>query len=256
MSALIRPVVGIIILLAVWQIIVLSAIVPRAYFPPPIEVAEAAQDLIRRGELLPAIVITLGRALAGLTGAVVLGISIALVSTRYTLVGRAIAPIADLFRSLPPAAITPISIFFLGLGWKLYAFILVFTCFWSIYMNALAALNAVPNQQLATARIYGYDGWECLLRVQLPAALPDTFIGIRLAASVALIAAIVAEMLAGRDGLGYLMSSAAFSLRIPDTFVGFVAVMLLGLLLNHVVVVLRRIVIGWHVTMTRFHGES
>jgi ABC-type nitrate/sulfonate/bicarbonate transport system permease component len=256
MTPILRPALGILILLAVWQLVVLSALVPRAYFPAPAEVAEAAQDLMRRGELLPAIAITLGRAFAGLIGAIILGLGVALVSVRYDLVGRAIAPIADLFRSLPPAAITPISIFFLGLGWKLYAFILVFTCFWSVYLNALDALRSVPNQQLATARIYGYDGWSRLLRVQLPAALPHTFIGIRLAASVALIAAIVAEMLAGRDGLGYLMSSAAFSLRIPDTFVGFAAVMLLGLLLNQFVVVLRRMTVGWHETMTAFNGGS
>lgn len=255
MNALVRPILGILILLATWQMVVISQIVPSAYFPAPREVAEAAQDLTRRGELFPAIAITLVRALAGLGGAIVLGLLIALVSTRYPLIGRAIAPVADLFRSLPPAAITPISIFFLGLGWKLYAFILVFTCFWSVYVNALDALNSVPSQQLATARTFGYDGWDRLLQVQLPAALPSTFIGIRLTASIALIAAIVAEMLAGRDGLGYLMSSAAFSLRIPDTFVGLTAVMLLGLLLNQVVVLLRRLCVGWHETMTRFNGE-
>jgi ABC-type nitrate/sulfonate/bicarbonate transport system permease component len=255
MTAVLRPALGILILLAVWQVVVLCEFVPRTYFPAPVDVAEATQDLLRRGELVPAIAITASRALAGLISAVILGLLIAVVSVRYQLIGRAIAPVADLFRSLPPAAITPMSIFFLGLGWKLYAFILVFTCFWSVYLNALAALNSVPAQQLATARIYGYDGWDRLLRVQLPAALPSTFIGIRLAASVALIAAIVAEMLAGRDGLGYLMSSAAFSLRIPDTFVGFVAVMLLGVGLNHGVVMLRRVTVGWHETMTKFNGE-
>jgi ABC-type nitrate/sulfonate/bicarbonate transport system permease component len=244
-----RYAVGIAILLAVWQLLVARGMVPAQYFPPPLDVAVATVDLTRRGELLPAIAITTGRAAAGLIGATVLGIALALVATRFSLLGRALAPVADLFRSLPPAAITPISIFFLGLGWKLYAFILIFTCFWPVFLNAFAALNAVPNQQLASARTYGYDGWSLLLSVQLPAALPDTFIGIRLAAAIALIAAIAAEMLAGRDGLGYLMSSAAFSMRIPDTFVGLAAVMLLGLLLNEAVVAARRIIIGWHDAM-------
>jgi ABC-type nitrate/sulfonate/bicarbonate transport system permease component len=200
--------------------------------------------------------VTLGRAVAGLAGAIVLGLAVAMLSARYRPIGQALAPLADLFRSLPPAAITPISIFFLGLGWKLYAFILVFTCFWPIYLNAEAAMRAVPGQQLASARIYGFSGWPLLLRVQLPAALPDTFIGIRLAAAVALIAAIVAEMLAGRDGLGYLMSSAAFSMRIPDTFVGLAAVMGLGIVLNRIVVALRQFSIGWHETMTASNREG
>jgi ABC-type nitrate/sulfonate/bicarbonate transport system permease component len=242
-------------LIAIWQTVVWSGLVPEEYFPGPTAVAAAFADSIRRGEITGAVALTFGRALAGLAGAIVFGLTLAVLSARYALIGRAIGPVADLFRSLPPAAITPISIFFLGLGWKLYAFILIFACFWPIYLNALAALEAVPKQQLATAQIFGYAGWSRMLSVQLPAALPDTFIGIRLASGVALIAAIVAEMLAGRDGLGYLMSSAAFSLRIPDTFMGLAAAMTCGLVMNQIVVLARRSVIGWHQEMTHQQGE-
>ena len=249
-AKLVRGVTAIALLLGLWQAVVALQLVPAEYFPGPLEVAQAFAQSIARGEITKAVALTFSRAVAGLVGAVAFGLALAVVSARYEVIGRAFAPIADLFRSLPPAAITPVSIFFLGLGWKLYAFILIFACFWPVYLNAYAALLAVPKQQLATARVYGYDGWSRMLRVQLPAALPDTFIGIRLASAVALIASIVAEMLAGRDGLGYLMSSAAFSLRIPDTFVGLIATMLLGLVMNQVVVIARRAVIGWHETMT------
>jgi ABC-type nitrate/sulfonate/bicarbonate transport system permease component len=245
-----RALVGMLVLVLMWQGVSWLALVPATYFPPPMTVADAFVDSVRRGEITRAVALTFGRALAGLLGAIVFGLTLAVVATRYTVFGRAITPVAELFRSLPPAAITPLSIFFLGLGWKLYAFILIFACFWPIYLNAFAALNAVPKQQLATARVFGHTGWGQMLRVQLPAALPDTFIGIRLAAAVALVAAIVAEMLAGRDGLGYLMSDAAFSLRIPDTFVGLVAAMACGVVMNLLVLAARRGLIGWHETMT------
>ena len=250
MIQLARSLFAILALIGIWFAVARLELVPAEYFPGPVVVAEAFADSLRRGEITKAIVLTFSRALAGLAGAIVFGLSLAVISTRYAIIGRAFAPVADLFRSLPPAAITPVSIFFLGLGWQLYAFILIFACFWPVYLNAYAALNAVPMQQLATARVYGYEGWSRMLRVQLPAAMPDTFIGIRLASAVALIASIVAEMLAGRDGLGYLMSSAAFSLRIPDTFVGLIAAMGLGLVMNQIVVLARRTIIGWHETMT------
>lgn len=256
MNALARSALGMTIIVVIWQCVTLLRLVPAQYFPPPLDVVDAARELARRGDLWPAIAITGARALAELAGAIVVGLSLALVATRYSIIGRAIGPVADLFRSLPPAAITPIGIFFLGLGWQLYAFILILNCFWPIFLSATAAMNAVPNQQLAVARTYGNDGWPLLLHVQLPAALPECFIGIRLAAAIALIAAIVAEMLAGRDGLGYLMSSAAFSLRIPDTFVGLAAVMFLGVLTNQLVVTARRFVIGWHETLTGSFEES
>ena len=250
MLPVLRSLSGVAVLLAVWQTVAWMELVPAAYFPAPLAVLDAFVVSVRRGEITKAVALTFGRALAGLAAAIVFGIAVAVLSSRYRLFGRALTPIADLFRSLPPAAITPISIFFLGLGWQLYAFILIFTCFWPVYLNALAALNAVPHQVLATARVYGYEGWARMLRVQLPAALPDTFIGIRLAAATALIAAIVAEMLAGRDGLGYLMSDAAFTLRIPDTFVGLIAAMTCGIVMNQIVMAARHRLIGWHETRT------
>ncbi len=250
MAALLRPLVAVLVLLAVWQGVVWSGVAPVDYFPPPSVVAQALAEQVASGEITRATAVTFGRAVAGLLPAIALGLAMAVLATRYRLIGRAFAPLADLFRSLPPAAITPISIFFLGLGWKLYAFILIFACVWPVYINAYAALNAVANQQLASARVFGYEGWAQMLRVQVPAALPDTFIGIRTASGIALIAAIVAEMLAGRDGLGFLMSDAAFSLRIPDTFVGLIAAMGCGLAMNGLVVGARRLVIGWHDGMT------
>lgn len=237
-------------LLALWQLVAWLRLVPEAYFPPPFALLESIADLTRRGELWPAIAVTFARACIGLAASIAAGLALAMLAARYRMLGRALTPVADLLRSLPPAAITPISIFFLGLGWKLYAFILIFACIWPIFLNAHAALDAVANQQLATARVYGYEGWTRMLRVQLPAALPDTFIGIRLAAAVALIAEIAAEMLAGRDGLGHLMSDAAFSLRIPDTFVGLVAAIILGVAMNLIVVASRHLLVGWHATMT------
>ena len=233
-----------------WQAVAMAGFAPREYFPTPLDVVEAGRVSVRRGEITTALALTFGRALAGLLGAIALGLLVAIVSTRFALIGRALAPLADLFRALPPAAITPLSIFFLGLGWQLYTFILVFSCFWPVYMSAHAALNAVPRQQLASARVYGYEGWSRMLRVQVPAALPETFIGIRLAAAVSLVAAIVAEMLAGRNGLGYLMSDAAFTLRIPDTFLGLAAAMFAGVVMNQLVLLARRMVIGWHEQMT------
>jgi ABC-type nitrate/sulfonate/bicarbonate transport system permease component len=241
-----KPILAVLFLIFIWELIVWSGWIAPEYFPGPVAVAHAFSDLIASGEIIPAVLVTFARSLLGLCGSVALGLGLAIIGTQVPIIGRAFSPIADLFRALPPAAITPISIFFLGLGWQLYAFIMLFACFWPVYLNAQAALNAVSREQLATARVFGYDGWTRLSLVQIPAALPDAFVGIRLAASISLIAAIVAEMLAGRDGLGFLMSDAAFTLRIPDTFVCLVAAMLLGLVMNSIVLVARRVAIGWH----------
>ena len=167
-------------------------------------------------------------------------------TARYRIARRAFEPIAEFLRPLPPAAITPLAIFFfLGLGWKLYAFILVFACFWPVYLNAAQAIAATPSVQIETARTFGYGRWATLLKVRL-AALPTIFTGLRLAASIALIATIAAEMIAGRDGLGFYLMDAGMTLRVPETFAGLVAAMMAGLLMSGLVLLLRNSALRWH----------
>lgn len=238
-----------------WEAVAWAGFVPAEYFPPPHEVALVLGRTLASGELSAAWALTFARALAGLAGATAIALAVALLTARYPLARRAFDPVAEFFRPLPPAALVPVSIFFLGLGWKLYAFILVFTCFWPVYLNAAAGLAAVPRVQLATAASFGYREWALLVSVRLPAALPEVFIGVRLAAAVSLIATFVAEMLAGRDGLGFTMAEAAFTLRIPETFACLVVAMVSGIAMNALVVAARRAACGWHERLAALHPE-
>ena len=102
---------------------------------------------------------------------------------------------------------------------------------------------------LNTGRMFGLNNWQLLWQVKLPAALPEIFTGIRYAATISLIAVIVAEMLAGRDGIGFMIFKKAFALRTPEVFGLMFLVALNGVLLNGLVSLLRRGLTGWHIKM-------
>ena len=232
-----------------WEIVARSGVVPAEYFPTPIVIAGTIAEEIARGELPRAFLVTFARALLGAAAGVSLALAAALLTARYRIAQRAFEPVAELLRPLPPAAITPLAIFFLGLGWKLYAFILIFACFWPVYLNATQALAATSNVQIETARTFGYGRWETLWRVRLPSGLPTIFTGVRMAASIGLIAAIAAEMIAGRDGLGFYLMDAGLTLRVSETFAGLVFAMAAGLLMNGLVLALRKGALRWHEQM-------
>lgn len=255
MQRLLRLLASVAGALALWEFVAWIEVVPAEYFPPPREVAAALWRTMASGELALAWSLTFARALGGLALATVAAVGAALLTARYPLARRAFEPVAELFRPLPPAALVPVSIFFLGLGWKLYVFILLFACFWPIYLNASAALASVARVQLATGESFGYRPWSLLLSVQLPAALPEIYIGIRLAAAVALIATFVAEMLAGRDGMGFFLVEAAFTLRIPEMFASLFMAMLSGILINQIVLWARRATCGWQERLAALHPE-
>jgi ABC-type nitrate/sulfonate/bicarbonate transport system permease component len=141
------------------------------------------------------------------------------------------------------------AVFTLGLGIKLYAFVIILVTVWPPYLNGLAALSSVSKVQLETGRMLGCGKGDLLLRIKLPAAMPEIFTGIRYAATISLIAVIVSEMLAGRDGIGFMIFKKAFALRTPEVFALMFVVALNGVLLNLLVNVARRLLTGWHIRM-------
>jgi len=155
-----------------------------------------------------------------------------------------------LLRPMPPAAIIPISVFAIGFGLKLYLFTIVFAALWPVYFNTVAAFSGTSEVLLRTGRAFGCSRPALIARVVLPNALPQIFIGIRIAAAISLLVSVVTDMFAGQDGLGYLLFERAFALRIPDVFALTLLCGLDGMAFNEMVLILRRLVIGWHVRMT------
>lgn len=237
------------ILLGLWQIVYLLGAVPERYFPSIPRIGQALAGMASSGELLAGEWRTFSRASIGLTGASIIGVALAILSDLSPVFGRGFRHISDMLQPIPPAAFVPMAVFTLGLGIKLYAFVIILVTVWPPYLNGAAALSSVSRVQLDTGRMLGCSKWDLLWRIKLPAAMPEIFAGIRYAATISLIAVIVSEMLAGRDGLGFMIFKKAFAIRTPEVFALMFLVGVNGVALNGLVNVLRRIVTGWHVGM-------
>lgn len=255
MNAGAKRLASVALVLLSWEAVARSGIVPRAYFPPVIDILSAGATMIGTGELLNAEFQTLARALGGLLLTVALGLGSALVAARFRLVARAIAPIVEVMRSIPPAALVPLAIFALGLTPVLFIGIIVFAGFSTVYLTALHGINSTEPVQVNVARTLGYSRLQTLFVVQLPAAWPSVFTGIRVAAGSALIASIASEMLAGKDGLGFLLFDTAFSLRTSEMYSVMLVAALNGILFNAIVMASRRPFADWQDRLSRI-GET
>jgi len=237
------------LVLGSWQVIFALGVVPEKYFPSIPTIAVAFWQMLTDGTVISAWATTFLRALIGLVGAAVLGIALAILSDLSPVLSRGIRYVSDVLQPIPPAAFVPMAVFMLGLGTKLYAFVIILVTVWPPYLNGVAALAGVGPVQLNTGRMFGLSNWGLLWRVKLPAALPEIFTGIRYAATISLIAVIVSEMLAGRDGIGFMIFKKAFALRTPEVFGLMFLVAINGVLLNGLVNLLRRRLTGWHIGM-------
>jgi ABC-type nitrate/sulfonate/bicarbonate transport system permease component len=237
------------LVLGSWQIVYSLGVVPEKYFPSIVTIATAFWHMLTDGAVISAWATTFLRALIGLVGAAVLGILLAILSDLSPVLSRGIRYISDVLQPLPPAAFVPMAVFMLGLGTKLYAFVIILVTIWPPYLNGVAALAGVGPVQLNTGRMFGLTNWGLLWQVKLPSALPEIFTGIRYAATISLIAVIVSEMLAGRDGIGFIIFKKAFAMRTPEVFGLMFLFAINGVLLNGFVNLLRRGMTGWHIRM-------
>jgi NitT/TauT family transport system permease protein len=245
-----RKIGGLFAFLCVWEVVSRSGFVPSDYLPPVTAIVVAMVEELRSPDFLGQLLTTWGRTLCGLVIAIVLGLCLAILSGSSSFIRRMLAPFADMLRVLPPPAIVPISIFIFGLGPQLYLFIIASSALWPVYINAANALSAPEPVQVASAVSMGYNDQEILLKVRLPAAMPEIFTGIRLGAGIALLAAVASEMLAASSGLGALLFDAGFTLRVKDMFAVMFFVGISGVLLNAGVAIIRGWVIGWHIGLS------
>lgn len=244
-----RVPICVVLVLGSWQLVYALGAVPEKYFPSIPTIAAAFWQMLTDGVVISAWATTFLRALIGLVGAAVLGVALAIISDLSPVLSRGIRYISDVLQPIPPAAFVPMAVFMLGLGTKLYAFVIILVTVWPPYLNGVAALAGVGPVQLSTGRMFGLSNRGLLWRVKLPAALPEIFTGIRYAATISLIAVIVSEMLAGRDGIGFMIFKKAFALRTPEVFGLMFLVAINGVLLNGFVNLLRKGVTGWHIRM-------
>ena len=233
-----------------WQSAYWLHAAPEKYFPSLPRIGTAFLDMLRNGDLVGGESATFTRALLGLVVASVIGAALAVLSDTWPVFGRGFRYISDVLQPIPPAAFVPMAVFSLGLGVKLYAFVIILVTVWPPYINGVAALSSVSPVQIDTGRMLGCGKWELLWRIKWPAALPEIFAGIRYAATLSLIAVIVSEMLAGRDGLGFMIFKKAFALRTPEVFALMFLVGVNGMILNGLVFAARLCATGWHMRMT------
>lgn len=247
MNNLFRRLAGLVLFLAVWEVVSRSGLVLQDYFPPVSAIVQAMAEELRSPKFIENLLTTWSRTMAGLAIAIALGIGLAVIAARSWILRRMLSPFVDMLRVLPPPAIVPLSIFIFGIGTKLYIFIVAFAAIWPIYINAVNAIAAPEPVLINTARSMGYGRNEILLRVRLPAALPEIFTGIRIGSGLALLGAVAAEMIAASSGLGAALYDAGFTLRITDMFALMFFIGLSGILLNGLVTLARRWLIGWHI---------
>ena len=227
-----------IFLLIVWYVLAARKVFPESAFPSPMDVVKGFTE---EKHLFDDIIASLYRVSIGFVIAVALGIPLGLLMGLRMHARLAFLPAVNFFRSLSPLAWIPFAITWFGLGDKPSIFLIFMAAFFPIVLAAAAAVAGIPAVIFRVADDYEFRGIERLIQVILPAILPEVITSLRVTAGLSWVVVVAAEMVAGRDGLGFLIWDARNQLRPDLVVVGMIVIGLIGVVLDRLLVQLTRI---------------
>jgi sulfonate transport system permease protein len=216
------------------------------YFPPLRRILEVFNDTWIFEQVRPVLLPSLGRFAAGLAIAIVLGVVCGLALGLWVTGRRALMPLVDFMRSIPATALVSVWVILLGFGNVMKVTAIVFISFFPILLNTIDGVRGVDPNQLEMARAYKISRRDQVLKIVLPAASPQIFVGLRIGLAVALLMMAFSEMVAGTSGVGFFIFQAQELFKIPDMWTGILLLGLLGYAVNVVFLAVERRVLRWH----------
>jgi ABC-type nitrate/sulfonate/bicarbonate transport system permease component len=242
-----RPFLGWVVFgaaLGIWELLAGSEgsfLVPTAS-----AVAERAWHVWPTPEFLNNVEASLGRFAAGYAIGASVGVAVGVSMGSSQRVRQAFEPLVELLRATPAIALVPALIVILGVGDRMRIAVIAFGVVFPVLVNSMDGVRAVSPELRETASLLRMARAERILRVDLPAALPSIFAGLRVAVSIGLVMVVVSELVGGGAGLGHYLRVEQSQFDIPELYAGILFVGLLGFVLNGVFVLVERRALFWH----------
>ncbi len=233
-------------LLALVEVLPRIGVVDAAYLPPTSRILAALADEAATGEFWRAVGDTLTAWALGLAIAVVAGVVVGVLIGSVPVLRAATASTVEFLRPIPSVALIPLAVLLYGTDLGSSLLLVVYAAFWQVLIQVLYGVADVDPVADETARSFRFGAWARVRYVLWPTALPFVFTGIRLAASVALVLAVTAELVIGSPGLGALIAVAQTSNAVPVMYALIVVTGLLGVAINLAARYAERHFLAWH----------
>jgi ABC-type nitrate/sulfonate/bicarbonate transport system permease component len=194
------------------------------------------------GNILP----SLGRTLAGLAIATIIGVPLGIAIGRSRAVSGYLEPLLQFGRAVPVVTMAPVFLALFKIGTQMEVATIAFGTVWPILLNTIDGASSVDPVQMETARAFRLTRRQQLARLIIPSAMPKIFTGFRLSLSLALILMVFSELVGSSNGIGYEMLNSQNSFDLTLLWCTIVLLGILGYLLNALLNGVQRVVLGWH----------
>ena len=232
--------------LAVWEAAVRGLQVSPVILPPPTMIAaKIAESLpVLWGDFVQTF---LKGALSGYFIGCGAAVVVAVLIDRSPFLQKGLLPIGNFVAALPIVGIAPILVMWFGFDWQSKAAVVVVMVFFPVLVNMVAGLAASERMQRDLMATWGASYWQSLFKLRLPAAMPFLFNGLKIATTLALIGAIVAEFFGSPImGMGFRISTEVGRLGLDMVWAEIAVAALAGSAFYGIVALIERAVTFWH----------
>jgi nitrate/nitrite transport system permease protein len=245
-SSILPPVALILFVLAVWQALCSD---PASLFPGPLSIWEQSRELIvdpffSRGGvdkgLFWHVSTSLSRVAIGFSVAAVAGVLLGVLVGASVWAHRALDPLFQVLRTVPPLAWLPISLALFREAQPSALFVIFITSVWPIIINTAVGIRNLPQDYLNVGRVLRLSHAEMFFKIMAPAATPYIFTGLRIGIGMSWLAIVASEMLLGGVGIGFFIWDQYNASRISDIIVALIWVGLVGYALDRFVALMGR----------------
>jgi NitT/TauT family transport system permease protein len=244
--SLIIPIIFGVTIIAMWEVLVTMLSVSPIILPPPSSIAArfASEIPILWADFEQTI---LKGAMTGYVIGMIAAFAVALLADRSEFLTKGILPVGAFMAALPIVGTAPIFVKWLGSNWESKAAVVAVMVFFPILVNTVAGLKDTSAMQRDLMRTYGAGYWPTLFKLRLPAALPFMFNGLKIATTLALIGAIVAEFFGSPTvGMGFRISTSVGQLALDMVWAEIVVAALAGSAFYGVMALIEKRATFWH----------
>lgn len=236
------PVLGFAIVLGTWWLVTTVYDIRPLFLPPPDSVFRFVID--NPSYFMENAWTTLYQTVAGFGIATAAGLVTAFLLASSRILARAAMPLVVCLHAIPKVALAPLLIIWLGFEDAPKIALAALICFFPIVVATMAGLNSTPADLGELARSLSAPRWQMFVKIRAPWALPQVFVGLKVAITLALIGTIVAQI-QNPAGLGGVIQSSSTSANTPITFAAILVLLVVSLVLFYAVVLLEYLLLPW-----------
>ncbi len=243
------------LILIIWDAVVRFGLVPNTLVASPLATGKDFWSMLLDGSLAKHTLISLTRLTIGFALGTVTGIIFGACMATSKLSAKLFEPTISVIAPIPAIAWVPLLIMLFGIGESSKMLLIALGTFFIVSTHVTIGIRATSRDLVELAQVFGKNKWDLFCFVLFPSALPEIFVGMRVAMGLSWTLLLVSEIIASSDGLGWLIWDARNFSRPDDLFVGMITVGLLGRLSDKILLAAENFCIRWRSTYVSWQKD-